>query len=89
MPARPEVGCAATAMNDEAEIAWELFLSVHVVSERLAHLEAKLAVPGRRHRRPRSPRERLDIGCTAGTLDLRRGAKGLPYHRARSSRFAL
>jgi DNA-binding CsgD family transcriptional regulator len=39
-----EVLCAATAIEDEAELAWELFLSVHAVRERLAHLEAKLGV---------------------------------------------
>jgi DNA-binding CsgD family transcriptional regulator len=39
-----EVLCAATAINDEAEIAWELFLSLHAVRERLARLEAKLGV---------------------------------------------
>jgi DNA-binding CsgD family transcriptional regulator len=39
-----EVLCAATAMNDEADIAWELFLSLHAVRERLARLEAKLGV---------------------------------------------
>jgi DNA-binding CsgD family transcriptional regulator len=39
-----EVLCAATAMNNEADIAWELFLSLHAVRERLAHLEAKLGV---------------------------------------------
>jgi DNA-binding CsgD family transcriptional regulator len=37
-----EVLCAAMAMNDEADIAWELFLSLHAVRERLARLEAKL-----------------------------------------------
>jgi DNA-binding CsgD family transcriptional regulator len=39
-----EVLCAATAMHDEADIAWELFLSLHAVRERLARLEAKLGV---------------------------------------------
>lgn len=39
-----EVLCAAMAMNDEADIAWELFLSLHAVRERLARLEAKLGV---------------------------------------------
>jgi DNA-binding CsgD family transcriptional regulator len=39
-----EVLCAAMAMDDEADIAWELFLSPHAVRERLAHLEAKLGV---------------------------------------------
>jgi len=31
-------------MADEADIAWELFLSLHAVRERLARLEAKLGV---------------------------------------------
>ena len=35
---------AAAAIEDEAEIAWELFLSLHAVRERLARLEAKLDV---------------------------------------------
>jgi DNA-binding CsgD family transcriptional regulator len=39
-----EVLRAATAIEDEAEIAWELFLSLHAVRERLARLEAKLGV---------------------------------------------
>jgi DNA-binding CsgD family transcriptional regulator len=39
-----EVLRAATAIEDEADIAWELFLSLHAVRERLAHLEAKLGV---------------------------------------------
>jgi DNA-binding CsgD family transcriptional regulator len=39
-----EVLCAASAINDEADIAWELFLSLHAVRERLARLEAKLGV---------------------------------------------
>lgn len=39
-----EVLRAATAMEDEADIAWQLFLSRHAVRERLAHLEAKLGV---------------------------------------------
>ena len=39
-----EVLCAATAMQDEADIAWELSLSLYAVRERLAHLEAKLGV---------------------------------------------
>jgi DNA-binding CsgD family transcriptional regulator len=39
-----EVLCAATAIDDEADIAWELFLSLHAVRERLARLEAKLGV---------------------------------------------
>jgi DNA-binding CsgD family transcriptional regulator len=39
-----EVLCAATAIDDEADIAWELFLSLHAVRDRLARLEAKLGV---------------------------------------------
>ena len=39
-----EVLRAATVMEDEAEIAWELSLSLHAVRERLARLEAKLSV---------------------------------------------
>ena len=37
-----EVLRAASVIDDEAELAWELFLSLHAVRERLAHLEAKL-----------------------------------------------
>ena len=46
--------CAAAAIKDEADIAWELFISLHAVRERLAHLEAKLGVrtAGRRRHRP-------------------------------------
>ena len=39
-----EVLRAAAALGDEAEIAWELFLSLHAVRERLARVEAKLGV---------------------------------------------
>lgn len=39
-----EVLRAATAMDNEVDIAWELFLSLHAVRERLARLEAKLGV---------------------------------------------
>jgi DNA-binding CsgD family transcriptional regulator len=39
-----EVLCAATAINDEVDIAWELFLSLHAVRARLARLETKLGV---------------------------------------------
>jgi DNA-binding CsgD family transcriptional regulator len=39
-----EVLRAATVMEDEGAIAWELFLSLHAVRERLARLEAKLGV---------------------------------------------
>jgi DNA-binding CsgD family transcriptional regulator len=35
---------AAAVIHDEADIAWELFLSLHAVRERLARLEAKLGV---------------------------------------------
>jgi DNA-binding CsgD family transcriptional regulator len=43
-PRETEVLHAATVIEDEAEIAWELFLSLHAVRERLARLEAKLGV---------------------------------------------
>ena len=43
-PRETEVLRAAAAIEDEAEIAWELFLSLHAVRERLARLEAKLDV---------------------------------------------
>src|SRR5215216_5398509 len=39
-----EVLRAASLIEGEAEIAWELFLSLHAVRERLARLEAKLGV---------------------------------------------
>jgi DNA-binding CsgD family transcriptional regulator len=39
-----EVLCAAAAIDDEVELAWELFLSLHAIRERLASLEAKLGV---------------------------------------------
>jgi predicted nucleic acid-binding Zn ribbon protein/DNA-binding CsgD family transcriptional regulator len=39
-----EVLRAATVIEGEAELAWELFLSLHAVRERLAHVEAKLGV---------------------------------------------
>jgi len=39
-----EVLRAATVIDGEAELAWELFLSLHAVRERLARLEAKLGV---------------------------------------------
>jgi DNA-binding CsgD family transcriptional regulator len=39
-----EVLRAATVVMNEAELAWELFLSADAVRERLAHLEAKLGV---------------------------------------------
>ena len=43
-PRETEVLCAATAIEEEADIAWELCLSLHAVWDRLAHLEAKLGV---------------------------------------------
>jgi DNA-binding CsgD family transcriptional regulator len=43
-PRETEVLRAAAAIDDEADIAWELFLSLHAVRERLARLEAKLGV---------------------------------------------
>jgi DNA-binding CsgD family transcriptional regulator len=43
-PRESEVLTAATAIEDEADIAWELFLSVHAIREHLAHLEARLGV---------------------------------------------
>jgi DNA-binding CsgD family transcriptional regulator len=43
-PRETEVLSAATHMDDEADIAWELSLSLHAVRERLAGLEAKLGV---------------------------------------------
>src|SRR4051794_1731858 len=39
-----EVLRAAAVMQDAADIAWELFLSLHAVRERLTRLEAKLEV---------------------------------------------
>jgi DNA-binding CsgD family transcriptional regulator len=43
-PREAEVLRAAAAIEDEAEIACELFLSLHAVRERLERLEAKLGV---------------------------------------------
>jgi DNA-binding CsgD family transcriptional regulator len=43
-PREIEVLCAAAAIEEEANIAWELCLSLHAVRDRLAHLEAKLGV---------------------------------------------
>ena len=39
-----EVLYAAAAIESEAELAWELFLSLHAVRKRLTRLEAKLSV---------------------------------------------
>jgi DNA-binding CsgD family transcriptional regulator len=43
-PRETEVLRAAAVIEDEADIAWDLFLSLHAVRERLARLEAKLDV---------------------------------------------
>jgi DNA-binding CsgD family transcriptional regulator len=43
-PRETEVLRAATSIEQEADIAWELCLSLHAVRDRLAHLEAKLGV---------------------------------------------
>jgi DNA-binding NarL/FixJ family response regulator len=43
-PRESEVLRAAAAMEHEAKIAWELFLSLRAVRERLERLEAKLGV---------------------------------------------
>ena len=43
-PRETEVLRAAAVLEDEAEIASDLFLSLHAVQARLAHLEAKLGV---------------------------------------------
>jgi len=37
---------AATVIDGEAGLAWELFLSLHAVRERLARLQAKLRTAG-------------------------------------------
>ena len=44
-PRESEVLRAAAVLDGEAEIAWDLFLSLHAVRARLARLEAKLGVP--------------------------------------------
>jgi DNA-binding CsgD family transcriptional regulator len=43
-PRETEVLRAAASIEDEAEIACELFLSLHAVRDRLERLEAKLGV---------------------------------------------
>jgi DNA-binding CsgD family transcriptional regulator len=43
-PRETEVLCAAATIDEEADIAWELCLSLHAVRDRLAHVEAKLGV---------------------------------------------
>ncbi|MHB8694581.1 MAG: helix-turn-helix transcriptional regulator [Solirubrobacteraceae bacterium] len=43
-PREAEVLRAATSIEQEADIAWELCLSLHAVQDRLAHIEAKLGV---------------------------------------------
>src|SRR5215213_1306927 len=52
-----EVLYAATAIESEAELAWELFLSLHAVRERLTRLEAKLSVHTARDAVARALRE--------------------------------
>jgi DNA-binding CsgD family transcriptional regulator len=52
-----EVLYAAAAIESEAELAWELFLSLHAVRERLARLEAKLGVRTARDAVARALRE--------------------------------
>ena len=76
-----EILRAATVIDDEAELAWELFLSLHVVRERLARLEAKLrsAHAGRR-RRPRAPRQRRHVDVVSNRL---RGLSSIQRPRAR------
>jgi DNA-binding NarL/FixJ family response regulator len=43
-PRETEVLSAVTHIEDEADIAWELSLSLHAVRERLARVKAKLGV---------------------------------------------
>jgi DNA-binding CsgD family transcriptional regulator len=43
-PRETEVLCAAAAIEAEADIAWELCLSLHAVRDHLARMEAKLGV---------------------------------------------
>lgn len=43
-PRETEVLCAAAAIEGEADIVWELCLSLHAVRDRLDHLEGKLGV---------------------------------------------
>ena len=54
-----EVLRAAAVLEAEAELAWELFLSLHAVRERLARLEAKLEVRTARDAVARALRESL------------------------------
>ena len=48
---------AAVSIEGEAELAWELFLSLHAIRERLARLEAKLGVRTARDAVARALRE--------------------------------
>ena len=52
-----EVLYAAAAIESEAELAWELFLSLHAIRERLTRLEAKLSVHTARDAVARALRE--------------------------------
>lgn len=91
-PGETEVLRVAAAMEDEADIAWELFLSLRAARERLARLEAKLGVhTAAEGRRPGAARERLDLGETRtgqpasvsrDGADPRRGGHHSPRLRA-------
>jgi DNA-binding CsgD family transcriptional regulator len=56
-PRETEVLRAATVMEDEADIAWELFLRVYAVRDRLTRLEAKLGVRTAAEAVARAPRD--------------------------------
>ena len=57
-----EVLRAASVIEGEAELAWELFLSLHAVRERLARLRGQArGAHGRRRRRPGAPREPVEL----------------------------
>ena len=77
-----EVLCAAATIEDEVELAWELFLSLHAVRERLASLEAKLGVRTVGDAVARgAPRERLiwPSVCQAAAVDRGRVAAGVGW----------
>jgi DNA-binding CsgD family transcriptional regulator len=92
-----EVLRAATVIEGEAELAWELFLSLHAVRERLARLEAKLEVRTADDAVTRVLRESLkscetlprNARLRARSHDLR-GVQGRPaggpQHRGRGAR---
>jgi DNA-binding CsgD family transcriptional regulator len=58
-PRETEVLHAAAALDDETAIAWELFLSLHAVRERLSRLEAKLGVRTAAEAVARAPHESM------------------------------